>query len=298
MTIIFEIEEKMRKITKFNHDSKIWKINDFIFFFVLIGTILTIIYLLPEKIKYYFILQQSNNTLISIFLSNYTHTDFNHFIGNLMIYWIIILLLLNLETNKKFFYEVSAFIFLILPFMSSFAVLYYTTRFSSLGFSAIVSGFMGYLIYAVYNYLKNIYKLPLNFLFPLLILSINLTITVIFNLQNVPLFLKTTLIVISTILIFIHLENIKQIVKIIKSKFNLPVKKHYTEISKISYFLMVFVFLFSLPLLIPSEIVKEKMTINILSHYVGYCFGALIPFFLNGLFKFFEIFNLFRDDSE
>jgi hypothetical protein len=298
MTTIFEIEEKIRQITKFNPNSKIWNIYDFIFFFVLIGAILTIIFLLPEKIKYYFILQPSNNTLISIFLSNYTHTDFNHFIQNLIIYWIIILLLLNLETNKKLFYQVSAFLFIILPFMSSFAVIYYISGFSSLGFSAIVSGFMGYLIYAVYNYLKNIYKLPLNYHFPFLILSINLTIMVIFNLQNVPLFLKITLIVISTFLIFINMENIKQIVKIIISKLNIPVKKCYTNIFKISYFLMVFVFLFSLPVLIPSEIVNEKMTINILSHYVGYCFGALIPFFLNGLLKFFKIFSLFRDDSE
>lgn len=298
MTTIFEIEKKIRQITKLNPNSKIWNIYDFIFFFIIIGAILTIIFLLPEKIKYYFILQPSNNTLISIFLSNYTHMDFNHFIGNLIIYWIIILLLLNLETNKKLFYEVSACLFIILPFISSLAVIYYLTRFSSFGFSAIVSGFMGYLIYAVYNYLKNIYKFKLNYQFPFLILSINLTIIVIFNLQNVPLLLIITLIAINTILIFIHLENIKQIVKIIKSKFNHPVKKRCTEIFNISFFLMVFVFLFSLPLLIPSEIVKEQMKINILSHYVGYCFGALIPFFLNGLFKFFEIFRIFRDDSE
>lgn len=285
----YRIEKKIRKLARLNPDSSIWKLHDFVFFYVVIGAVITFLYLLPSDVKYdYFILQPSNPTLLSLFFSNYTHIAFPHFINNLMGYWAVIFLLFNLETEKKIFYTISALIFIILPFLSSFAITYYTDVVSPVyGFSAILSGFIGYLLYAIYNYLVKVYKFPLNLSFPFLIVSINLTFVIIFNL-NVPNTLRLITIAIAVLLTYINWKNIKEILNLTINQIKNPMTNQLMRLCKILFFVFVFIFLFILPFLIPSEIVNGKIKINILSHYIGYCFGVFIPIIFEDLPRLFK----------
>lgn len=260
-----------------------WTKKDFVFFYIIIPAVLTFMFLLPENIKYYFILIASNPTILSMFFSNYMHTSLSHFLGNLFSYFIIIFLLFNLEINKKIFYISSILIFLILPFVSSILLVYrFPALPPSLGFSAIVASFNGYLVYSVFNYIKKFYYQQTNIRFVWLILMIN----VIFAANNLgtPAFFQVIVISLSIILIFLNRAAIKEIFEqtILKFK-NLISQKFKLFMYNTILFSIVIVFIFSLPSLIPSEIKNGNSIINIFSHYVGYLFGLFIPLIMTSI---------------
>ena len=150
-------------VNRLNPLLKSWGKIDYAIFFLLVPAVLTFVYILPFGIKDYLVLQPLNPTFLSIFFSNYTHIEFFHFFNNILAYLIIIFLIFNIETDKKLFYKTSLLIFILLPFISSLSIIYLTPTVSpTLGFSAISSAFLGYLLYAVYNFLKNAWKLSLN----------------------------------------------------------------------------------------------------------------------------------------
>jgi|GEM_PF-2430318 len=253
---------------------KSWKKIDFFIFFIFVPALLEFFYILPENIKNNFILLPSNPTIISIFFSNFVHQDLFHLLGNLVSYLFVIFLLFNFEVNKKLFYKTSISIFLILPFVSSFLIIY---RFPylppSLGFSAIVAGFMGFLIFSAFRYIKNFYYTKSNYFLLYLILIINL-IFVERNLHASFNFQIFTLIILA-ILLFLNRITIKEIGK----KFIQDIKDSRNfGVFLYNYVLLVLsiIFIFFLPNLIPSKITVGNSIINIASHYIGYIFGLFI----------------------
>ena len=134
------------------------KLDWFIFYFIVplfLIIVYIMVYLHPE-LERVLILQTSNPTWISIYLSNFVHTDFWHHLGgNLLSYFILIYLILFFRTDRKKFYINMALFFTVLPVLGSLSTIYYISASSpSFGFSGIVSGLAGYLLYSVYWYIR------------------------------------------------------------------------------------------------------------------------------------------------
>jgi len=152
-------------LAQFNPVLLLWKWYDYLFFYLLIPAILTAFYVLPDDLKDYLVLWPSNPTFVSLLFSSYVHVDFNHFISNLSTYLFITFFLFNFETNRRLFYQASFMLLLLLPIISSLLIICFLPALKTpgiyvLGFSLITSGFAGYSIYAIFNYLKNVLKIP------------------------------------------------------------------------------------------------------------------------------------------
>ncbi|GBE54613.1 hypothetical protein BMS3Bbin15_00771 [archaeon BMS3Bbin15] len=259
---------------------------DYLFFFIA-PVILTVIYLLPMNIKEVFTLNPSHPTLLTMFLSNYTQIGFSGYAANLINYLILIFLIFNIKTNKKILYLSSFLIFIVLPFISSFlSDVYFILHPSIWGFSAIVAGFTGYFLYAVYNYLKSVLTVPVKGKFLWLLLVINFSIVGIFN-SRAPIFTKIIFVIISIAFLLINLKTLNEIYKhYIKEFKELANYSLIKRLYRVFFFLLAFICLFSLHGLIPLEIKKGNITINILAHYVGYFFGLVIPLVIEKALQF------------
>lgn len=281
--IIFFIIYKSKLVDFFKEKTILrWKKLDYSIFFVIVPAILLSIFLLPNAIKNTLILLPSNPTIISAFFSNYTHSDLSHIITNLIGYTIVVFLLFHLETNKKFFYTNSFLIFIALPIISSSFIIYLVPKIPPVqGFSAIVSGFIGYLLYSVYNFVKNVYKITFNYSFIFLLLMINFLI--FSTLASINYLILITIIV-SIFLIYMNRKNIIELFKKSIGNYKNLLNKSYLErVYGIYVFVLVVFFIFSLFTLIPQDIREGNKLVNILSHYVGYVFGVFVPLLLDKL---------------
>jgi hypothetical protein len=259
-------------------DFKQWSKRDKIILFLLVPLILFLIYLLPSNIKdAYFVLHKNNISILNMFLSNYTHSNFEHLLGNLIGYLITICLIMKFETNKASFYKTMGFLFLILPFIVSTITTIYVPALNSQGFSGIVCGLNGYFIYVIYRYLQNKWKLNANISFVILIFYINgLLGTGDYLLKNNPLKLIVILIIL-IILSWYNLNLFRGIINFLKNKKKEFRPQNFLLILK-DFFIFIFtmIFLFSLPLLIQFTAENGNIT-NIFGHYFGYLGGMLFP---------------------
>jgi hypothetical protein len=181
-------------------------------------------------------------------------------------------------------------LFILLPFLSSLLQIYFLPALPrTLGFSAIICGFIGYLPYAIFNYLKNILKFSLKSSFVLLIFFLNNIIIVFFNLKipSMDKFIMTF--ILSVLFIYFTYVNrlgIKQMMSVLAfdriknlfkdSSFALAYRLLLISLAMIYLFLL-------LPALIPPEITIGNSLINIFSHYIGYTFGIFMPLTIESL---------------
>lgn len=251
------------------------KLDWFIFYFI-IPLFLIIVYImvhLHPELERVLILQTSNPTWISIYLSNFVHTDFWHHLGgNLLSYFILIYLILFFRTDRKKFYINMILFFTVLPVLCSLSTIYLISApIRSFGFSGIVSGLAGYLLYSVYRYIREKWEVPLNICFIFSILMFNLLI-ITFT-YKMPFWMPVFII----FLIFLYLAKnglTMTISKIIDKWNEIKQKNVKVKIYKLMIFLFTVSFLFGPAIGLFPVNVKG---INILSHYVGYCFGVLVP---------------------
>lgn len=258
---------------------------DYFIFFILVPLILFVIYLLPENIRNIFILYPSNPTIISIFLSNYTHTGFAHLSKNVFSYFFIGFLIFMFETNKRRFYINMLLFFTVLPVLCSLLTLYYYPNSASWGFSGIVAGWMGYLLYAVYGYIKEEWRIPLKNGFIFLIIVFNLLILVF--IYKWDWWLYTFLFLFLLVITMWIRNDLKAIVRRlinILTAFGMELRKSWKSCG----FILVKIVIFSVTInfllfgffdLFPSPI----KNVNILVHYSGYCFGVFVPLMIDFL---------------
>ncbi len=144
--------------------------KDIIFYSIILGIIpliLILIYLLPKNYTNIFIFNFNHPTIISIFFSNYTHQNLGHLCGDLLIYFITMISLLFVETNKKRLYAFSIFAFFIYPFFLPQIIEFLFSLFkiplslinNSLGFSGIILLFEGYFLYYLLCYFYKDFKI-------------------------------------------------------------------------------------------------------------------------------------------
>jgi len=271
------------KMKQINPILGIWSQFDWLLYFLVIPMFLFILYFLPFSVKQYFILQSNNPTVLSIFFNHYIHSEFIYLLNNLVIYLTIIFLLYNLEYNKKRFYLVSTLFFLIIPIIVSLTLLFLIPNiFQMQGFSAINAGFIGYLIYSVYNYLRIKY-VYIKLSFFCLIISINFSLLCIINNFDISITMIMNIMVLFFLLI--EFSSIKKLFHefLIKIK-EIPKKKLFELYYKVSIVLFTFVMIYSLPILMPFKITEGNMMINTVGHYLGWVFGFILPIFIDFLY--------------
>ena len=261
-----------------------WKLIDVILFFVFVPIGLFLFFFLPVEWREQFTLNLKYPTIVTMFLSNFGHTNYEHYKGNITSYIILLFLLFNIETNRKRFYIVSILFFFILPFVISIASILrppYEQIQNSIGFSGIVSAYLGYLVVAVYYRLKEDYGVDVNHLFIAMFFVIAFTTWIVSNPVS-TVSLKLIFVISTIVLIWLNKHNIRKILEIIKEKRkklkNTTLKNFSmsTFIFAMTLMLLVIPFYFLVPLLF-----KSPNPPNWVAHYVGYCFGILVGLVLD-----------------
>jgi len=261
-------------MSNFNPFTLIWKKSDFAFFFLFIPAVLTLIFLLPVDLKGNLILHTSNPSVLSMFFSNYVHTANIHFLGNFLLYFVVMFLLFNIETDKKRFYRIGFLIFVVLPFVSSWAFMYYIDISGpTQGFSALLAAFFGYMICSAYRYIKVKYDSSLKIIFLWMLLMLNVSLVMV-NL-NVKYPFDILIVGFTLLLIVLNVKAIVGLLRQIIANYRLQRTTFETfYVASVSAFCVVS--LFVLPSLVPDVIIVDGHMINIFSHYIGWVFGVLV----------------------
>ncbi len=255
-----------------------WSLREKVFFFIVIPLFIILIYLLPSSLKdAFFILSKQTPSILSMFLSNYTHSEFWHLMSNLTFYLIVIYLIMKFETNKLSFYVTLAVLFLIAPFIISFITIAYVPAINSQGFSGIVAGLMGYFMYVAYRYVKDVWKLKADISFVYLLFCTNVLVGVGGYWLTNNLVFTAVLFALFVILIYLNRILLPELVSLLSKK-NKELKIHYL-ITDYPVFALAMIVLFFLPLLIQVT-VQDGSVVNAIGHYVGYVIGLAFPLVL------------------
>ncbi|MCW1296376.1 MAG: hypothetical protein OH319_01710 [Candidatus Parvarchaeota archaeon] len=259
---------------------KMWEKKEYLFFFVLVPLALILIYLIPQSVKEsHFILHCEKQQALNLFLSNYTHSDLQHLLNNLLLYLSLMLLIFKFETKKGNFYVSVLSIFLVLPWITSISTCLIKNIPPSQGSSGIFAGFAGYFLYVFYNYLKEKCKLKLSTHFVTMIFVLNAAIAMWMNGVYQPAILISSSLI---FLIYYNKVSLLALFSFLSTKFKELKKENLKERLKIVFWISLMMpFLFLLPFLIPKNVIAGGSLTNTLAHYIGYIFGLFLPILLD-----------------
>lgn len=282
------------KITDFflelNPNLTRWKKFDFFLFYMVIPLLLGLLFILPQEFKNnYLVLHPENVTYIALLLSNYTHTAFiEHFLPNLLFYFLFIYLIFNLETSKRTFYVIMGLLFIPIAILASVVSISLPFILPNIqGFSVIVAGIMGYSIYVTYGYLKNVENVGFDKSIIFLVFLIN-ALFVVINISRQEIVLFMVIVTLIMILFYANRKGLTNFVSFLNQK-SLNIKSFSRIV--ICYWWILFIIeivaLAGLFSIIPTNPWEGSMITNSLGHYIGYCFGLMFPVLLEavGLIK-------------
>lgn len=264
-------------ISKINPLIGNWSRKEWIFFFLVVPSVLCGIFLLPETIRQYLVLDPQQPSLLSIFANNYTHSNYSHLFENVGSYMVLIFVLFNIETDKSRFYRFVAATFFLLPFLASLFVVFFLPSMPPVqGFSAIGSAFMGYAMYAAYAYLKKRFEFVSVNLF-YVFMFFNFALLVIIN--DLITSIKAVVLTVFAIFFITEIRTIEKLVhefwkylKVVRQE------KIFFRVYRMCIFGVTSVIVLSLPVLIPAKIFENGSLTNTPAHYFGWVFGSFFPF--------------------
>jgi membrane associated rhomboid family serine protease len=138
--------------------TKILSIVELLFLYVAIPTLLSLVYVLPAEFKSGLILFIAHPGYLQLLTTNFIHPTFAHLQTNLQYYFLAVSLVIILENNRKRFLAMLLIVFGLVPIAASLVTLFYYSSSHYLqivGFSAVVSSLLGYIIYLI---LEKLYK--------------------------------------------------------------------------------------------------------------------------------------------
>ncbi|MCX8205821.1 MAG: rhomboid family intramembrane serine protease [Candidatus Micrarchaeota archaeon] len=249
---------------------------EYVLLLVLVPAVLIGIYLLPSEIKNLLIMHRESPTPLSVFFSNYTHSDAGHLSANLESYLLAMLMILRLEADKRILYPSLALLFLILPFFASIATLLFVPIPNSQGFSAVVAGLIGYFVYVVYRRLKDGWNvsMPPYLVFAVFIIAMNMLIWQAMVSSSILMVVAIPIVILT---IYLSRKPIKEISEKIYEAYAL--RRH--SLLDAAVLALAIIFLFSMGPLIQIAVAGEAVS-NAIAHYTGYIFGMLIPPYVLG----------------
>jgi hypothetical protein len=131
-----------------------WKPLEWVLFWGVVPAILLLVFALPQAVRdEYLILNTVSPWRVQTwFLSSYAHSQlYPHLAGNLAFYLIVLLMIFAFEDNRRRFWLLAGWSFLVVPFMSSLLTILFwdfigrTT--TGQGFSAITGALLAYAIF-------------------------------------------------------------------------------------------------------------------------------------------------------
>ncbi|WP_167879426.1 hypothetical protein [Methanococcoides sp. NM1] len=278
------------EISKFHFLNVNWKDLDIFLLFLFIPSLLMMFFFLPDYMKFdHFILFPLEPKIETLFLSNYIHSSYSHLMENLVFYVVIMFLIINFETDRKFFIISFLLFSFVLPFIVSFSMVYFIgLPFPVQGYSGIVSALVAYLMFAFYRYCKKYYCPKIGHEFVYFLIFLNLFL-VLFNLKaSIFMYLAVSMLLLVTAYInrpFFDCVSLK-----LHSVCGAGMIKK-SPIPIIFYVFIIYAFLVyflvGLPLLIPENIIDGVYIVNILGHYTGYVFGLVSTLMLEKVNKIF-----------
>ncbi|ADI73664.1 hypothetical protein Metev_0763 [Methanohalobium evestigatum Z-7303] len=253
---------------------------DFFIFFVVVPLFLTVVFLSP--LNEWFILHTSNPELIPIYFSNYAHSNIQHFLQNLIPYYLLISLIFRFHDNRYQFYIDMFLIFGILPLLISFSNIISFQYKNTLGFSGIVAALVSYLLYTVYTYIQKQCNLYFRNIIPVFIFGFTVFI-IILKYQIVYTVNPEFTLIFFFMLLFTAVFYKNELEDFITSSRNLLemyIKKSLIKNRFIDIFTDLYIFMTIIVFIIVIFLSLFPVNINntnILSHYIGYCFGLFAP---------------------
>jgi hypothetical protein len=262
------------EFTRINPILAKWHKTEWVFYFLIIPTALYLVYLLPDALKQSLVLNPKQPTPISIFANHYIHDSLDHLTSNLVGYLLSVGLIFNIETSKTRFHRVTVFFLIGLPIITSLIlVIFFPFNVSMFGFSAIVSALIGYIVYATYAYLQKRYAY-IRTSFVVILLLVNLTILFINNNYAFARLAAVAFVIFMISERRIILNLFKDLTNELKT---IPKNAWLELIYKIILVAYLIIFVFSLPSLIPANIVSGTLIVNTPIHFMGWMFGLFLP---------------------
>ena len=179
----------------------------------------------------------------------------------------------DLRANKKMLNINILLFFIVIPIVSSIinigALNIVDINIRFMGFSAVTSALFGYLAFSLINYLSVYHNIKFKksifqILWPILLLNfIWICLTYYYF---IPLIFISVVLIVS----FLNVHKDFLDIFLLTNKLN---RKERTLVFS-SLFLCLFM---GFQLLFPENLKIENGTVNILSHYVGYVFGFIVP---------------------
>jgi len=251
--------------------------RDLFLLVVVVPVILSLVFLLPESTKTQLILNKNSPQLPTLFTSHFVHLDADHFLGNVIFYIILVIPVytLNLLAGqvRKFYFMVLSFFFL-LPFLISIAdLLLVPGNASSLGFSGIVSAFLGFLPYSALMYFKKTCNWKVGIL-PFL----NIIIFFTFGIVALTYFVSTLYILILLAIVWgLFFGFAAMVVRNASLKKSLSSIKYALGKKKLLQIVPI-IYLIGLASLFPKKIIIGNNVVGIHIHYFGFIFGFFVPY--------------------
>ncbi len=261
-----------------------WSTYDFFVFFILIPVLLFSYFFIPPEFRGFFTLEFGHPTLISMYLSNFAHADYAHYLDNITLYFVLVYLFFNIEISKRRFYILSAVFLLVAPFVVSGVSIVrppFEDVQNSMGFSGVVSAYLGYLPVVVYYRLKESYSLRLNPTFVLIFIILSFALWMLGN-PRAPAYLKLFFLASAGFLILINREPLAAVYSIIEEKrTTIRASKNLMRALRASFvFSATVVFLvFPIQIIVPLQFSSTHYLPNWVAHYAGYCFGVAAGLF-------------------
>ena len=264
----------MKIMTKISETKKLTEAWKTLFFTLMLISIQTTIFFLPLDIKYNFVLNSENPTILSIYLNHFTHLSIDHFLRNIFSFLFLMFLFIILSMKTKDSTKILKILFsatVILPIFISASILLISLITSSksnfLGFSSLLASFYSiFLVHLFNNFLKIPVSISTNFI--LSILSLYLVPYFFYFEKILTPTLKILLFAIIPLATIYFFHSVKQTLKLKRL-----IKERKAQVLLI---LSPFIILFLLFVpLFPFKIVQEDSRIGIEVHYIGLIFGFL-----------------------
>lgn len=247
-----------------------------VIYFVVVPLGLVIVFLFSNLLKESLALYPDAPTVLSMLGSNFLHTDLSHLLSNLVMYLMLMVFVFSFDalTNQKMLFVNMLLLFVVLPFVASFAnivgFLFIGLNQPCFGFSAVVAGLFGYLAFSLLHYIRDYHGVVFHrSIFQLLwfILYINLALIAVIYGFYLGAVVIGVLIGLSFYYTYADLLKIFQLGKTLQSRFH-----------RVLIVLGLFFCLSTVTqALFPEQVVVDGMVVNILAHYVGYMVGFFVP---------------------
>ncbi|KXB07860.1 hypothetical protein AKJ58_01605 [candidate division MSBL1 archaeon SCGC-AAA385D11] len=245
---------------------------------VSVPVVAILVFLLPDSTQEALVLNYKDPSPVTLFTKTFVHRGVDHLKNNLTAYIFFAVpsfLMSALTRQKRRFYLCFLLFVLVFPFILSSLNLHFIDAETGRGLSGVVSAFLGFMPVSVYLFLKEKMAEDLKISF-----SVSL---VLFALGSIaflfvgPLAQKLLwLVIIYSLAVFTLWSSTREVDfgKLIESLKGELARQNYLLFSTVS----VLVFLLSVPLLFPVELVRGGGFVNVLAHYFGFALGFFVPY--------------------